>query len=70
MGDLQKKLDASLPDMLKLVGEVLKKEPYSKQEVYSLLDVTEEELNNLSLSEKTYSGSVLNVQCVVQSGHD
>lgn len=56
LGDLQQTLGVSLPDMLQLVDTVLHKEPYSKQEVCDLLSVTPDELNTISLSEKTYSG--------------
>ena len=44
----------TLSDMIQLVNENLHKEPYSKQEVCEILEVTEEELNSLSLSERTY----------------
>ena len=39
-----------------MVASVFHKEPYTKQEVCQLLDVTEQALNDASLSEKTFSG--------------
>ena len=56
LGDLQSALGVTLPDMIELVHETFHKEPYSKKKVCELLDVTEEELNNISLSERTYAG--------------
>ena len=54
LGDLHSNLGLTLSDMIQLVNESLHKEPYSKQEVCEILEVTEEELNSLSLSERTY----------------
>ena len=54
LGDLHSTLGLTFSDMIQLVNECLHKEPYSKQEVCDILEVTEEELNNISLSERTY----------------
>ena len=54
LGDLHSVLNLPLSDMIQLVNETLHKEPYSKQEVCEILKVTEEELNSISLSERTY----------------
>uniref|UniRef100_A0A0B6ZMI4 Galactokinase n=1 Tax=Arion vulgaris TaxID=1028688 RepID=A0A0B6ZMI4_9EUPU len=53
LGELQTKLDFSLDDMLVLVNSNLHVEPYSKEEVCSILEVTPEELVETSLSANT-----------------
>ena len=59
LGDLHSALGVTLTDMIQLVEETFHEEPYSKQEVCELLEVTEEDLNNISLSERTYAGKFL-----------
>ena len=56
LGDLQKALGASLPEMLKLVAEVLHEEPYTKEEVCGLLGVSNTELETTSLNPTTLNG--------------
>ncbi|XP_072166830.1 N-acetylgalactosamine kinase-like [Diadema setosum] len=51
--DVQKALNLSLSDMEALVSSVLHTDPYSKEEVCSVLGVTEEELARDSLSANT-----------------
>jgi N-acetylgalactosamine kinase len=59
LGELQVKLNATLEDMVRVVGEVLHKEPYSKEEVCQLLEVSSEELATTSLSQNTLDGAML-----------
>ena len=54
LGDLHSALGLTFNDMIQVVNDCLHKEPYSKQEVCDILEVTEEELNSISLSERTY----------------
>lgn len=54
LGDLQNHLALSLDDMMALVKATLSREPYSKQNVCDLLGVTADELNDTSLSERTF----------------
>ena len=56
LGDLHGALGVTLSDMIELVHETFHEEPYTKKEVCELLEVTEEELNNISLSERTFAG--------------
>ncbi len=56
LGDLHATLGVTLQDMVALVEETLRKSPYSKAEVCETLDVTEDELNTTSLSERTVDG--------------
>ncbi|XP_074650004.1 N-acetylgalactosamine kinase-like [Tubulanus polymorphus] len=51
--DVQKSAGLSLSDMVLLVNDVLHKEPYTKEEVCKILEVTADELNGLSLSHNT-----------------
>ncbi|XP_012942625.2 N-acetylgalactosamine kinase [Aplysia californica] len=53
LGELQEKLGLSLEDMLSLVATKLHTEPYSKEEVCSILGTTPEELAETSLSSNT-----------------
>ena len=62
LGDLHIALGVALPDMIELVNKTFHKEPYSKQEVCELLEVTEEELNNTSLSERTFTGECFQIR--------
>ena len=55
LGDLQTMLKASLTEMMSLVKETFHEQPYTKQEICDLLEVSPEELNQISLSERTYS---------------
>ena len=57
LGQLQESLSISLKDMAGLVGELLHKEAYSKQEICDILGVTSEELAGTSLSPNTLQGS-------------
>ena len=57
LGPLQDKLGLSLGDMLELVKTSLHEEAYTKQEICDILEVTAEELNNISLSEKVLTGT-------------
>lgn len=57
LGDLQKTLGVTLDDMVALVESTLHKQPYSKQEICQILQVTEDDLNSLSLSENTLHGN-------------
>ena len=56
--DLQNLLKLKLGDMAHLVTESLHKKPYSKKEICDILEVTPDELNDISLSEKTFQGKV------------
>ena len=56
LGDLQKQLELSLGAMIELVENTLHKNPYTKEEVCNILEVTEGELNQISLSEKSWNG--------------
>ena len=56
LGDLQVQLGVSLEDMVKTVAKVLHPEPYSKEELCKVLEVTEEELVTTSLSQNTLEG--------------
>ena len=58
LGQLQESLGVSLKDMASLVGEILHKELYSKQEICEILGVTSEELAETSLSPNTLQGSL------------
>ncbi|CAH1797812.1 unnamed protein product, partial [Owenia fusiformis] len=53
LGDVHKALGVKLEDMNNIVKEVLHKEPYSKQEICDILNVTAEELNEVTLSSNT-----------------
>jgi N-acetylgalactosamine kinase len=53
LGELQAKLGVSLDDMLSLVNSELHIEPYSKDEVCKILEVSPEELAETSLSSNT-----------------
>ena len=55
--DLQTTLGVTkLQDMVVLVKSELHPEPYSKKEICDILGVTPDELNSISLSEKTWEG--------------
>ena len=56
LGDVQVQLGVSLEDMVKTVAEMLHPEPYSKEELCKVLEVTEEELVTTSLSQNTLEG--------------
>ena len=56
LGDVQVQLGVSLGDMVKTVAEMLHPEPYSKEELCKVLEVTEEELVTTSLSQNTLEG--------------
>ena len=56
LGDLQKHMNESLASMVQIVETTLHKEPYTKEEVCKILEVTEGELNEISLSEKSWHG--------------
>ncbi len=56
LGDVHAALGVNIEDMVTLVSEIFHKHSYSKQEICDILEVTEDELNNLSLSERTYAG--------------
>ncbi|XP_071794285.1 N-acetylgalactosamine kinase-like [Asterias amurensis] len=53
LGKLQESLGVSFEDMLSLVETTLHHEPYDKKEVCDILGVSEEELNQASLSANT-----------------
>ncbi|CAG5116544.1 unnamed protein product [Candidula unifasciata] len=53
LGELQLRLGVSLDEMLELVSSKLHIEPYSKEEVCKILDVSPEELAETSLSANT-----------------
>lgn len=59
LGDVQKKLGLSLAECIALAKQQLHPEPYSKQEICKALDVTEEELNELSLGPRSRHGEHL-----------
>ena len=56
LGDVQVQLGVSLGNMVKTVAEMLHPEPYSKEELCKVLEVTEEELVTTSLSQNTLEG--------------
>lgn len=56
LGKLQKALDISLDAMLEVVKATLHPEPYTKEEVCTILEVTADELASTSLSENTLTG--------------
>ena len=58
LGQLQNKLGLPLADMTSIFDSILHKAPYSKQEICDLLGVTTDELNSISLSERTYGGGL------------
>ncbi|XP_023672848.2 N-acetylgalactosamine kinase [Paramormyrops kingsleyae] len=53
LGEVQAELGASLEDMLALVEEVLRPEPYSREEVCQVLGISQEELESSVLSANT-----------------
>ena len=60
--DLQEKLNLTLEDCLGLAKKCLHPEPYTKKEVCGILGVTPDELNDSSLSEKTYNRKTLELR--------
>lgn len=63
LGDLQSKLGASFDEMLTLVKHTLHEQPYSKAEVCNVLHVSPDELDKISLSEKSRTGEVVMIYC-------
>lgn len=59
LGEVQAELGASLEDMLALVEEVLRPEPYSREEVCQVLGISQEELESSVLSANTQHGEVV-----------
>ena len=57
LGQLQERLQLSLNEMIKLVEAKLHKEPFSREEVFGLLETTDEEFVKLSLGAKTKDNS-------------
>ena len=57
LGELQTELGLSLEKMLDLVEEVLHPEPYSKEEICKLLEISTEQLGNTILSANTQHGN-------------
>ncbi|KAK3775850.1 hypothetical protein RRG08_041562 [Elysia crispata] len=53
LGDVQSQLGLSLDAMLEVVNSILHKEPYSKSEVCKILEISPEELAEISLSANT-----------------
>ncbi|XP_042890881.1 N-acetylgalactosamine kinase-like isoform X2 [Penaeus japonicus] len=53
LGDLQKVLGKSLPEMMTLVSETFEARPYSKEEICELLKTTPAALDKTTLSENT-----------------
>nr|XP_002732930.2 PREDICTED: N-acetylgalactosamine kinase-like [Saccoglossus kowalevskii] len=53
LGDLQKVLNVSLDDMIAMVTLILHQEPYLKSEICEILEVSEADLNQMSLSDNT-----------------
>nr|XP_045604354.1 N-acetylgalactosamine kinase-like isoform X1 [Procambarus clarkii] len=53
LGQLQKIMGKSLPQMISLVSETFEPRPYSKEEICEMLHTTSEELDQLTLSENT-----------------
>ncbi|XP_042234284.1 N-acetylgalactosamine kinase-like isoform X2 [Homarus americanus] len=53
LGDLQKVLGKSLPQMMTLVTDTFEARPYGKDEICELLRTTPEELDQITLSENT-----------------
>lgn len=54
--DLQTELGISLTKMLELCNEYLHEQPYNKSEICSILEISAEELDKLTLLDKTFSG--------------
>ncbi|XP_066961054.1 N-acetylgalactosamine kinase isoform X1 [Macrobrachium rosenbergii] len=55
LGQLQKVLGKSLPEMMTLVSRTFESRPYSKKEICKLLGTSEEDLDKTTLSENTRS---------------
>ncbi|KAF0286933.1 N-acetylgalactosamine kinase [Amphibalanus amphitrite] len=53
LGDLQKELKLEFSEMVDMVRTVLHEQPYSKKEICSELGVTEQQLDEITLSENT-----------------
>ncbi|KAK8734670.1 hypothetical protein OTU49_005926 [Cherax quadricarinatus] len=53
LGQLQKILGMSLPQMIRLVSDTFEPRPYSKEEICELLGTSPEVLNQITLSENT-----------------
>ncbi|XP_068239346.1 N-acetylgalactosamine kinase isoform X2 [Palaemon carinicauda] len=53
LGQLQKVLGKSLPEMMTLVSRTFESRPYSKKEICQLLSTSEEDLDKTTLSENT-----------------
>ncbi|KAK7076823.1 N-acetylgalactosamine kinase [Halocaridina rubra] len=53
LGELQKVLGKSLPEMMTFVSRTFESRPYTKAEICELLSTTEEELDKCTLSENT-----------------
>lgn len=56
LGGVQKQLGLNFDEMLSLVKETIHKEPYNKDELCQLLEVTPDELAVSSLSQNTTHG--------------
>lgn len=53
LGELQRALDMTLPQMITMVEDTFEVRPYSKRQVCELLNTTPDEINQVSLSENT-----------------
>lgn len=53
LADVQFSLNKTLPEMASIAGLYLHDDPYSKEEVSKLLEMTESQLENKILSENT-----------------
>lgn len=53
LGDLQKALGWTLPQMMALVSDTFEARPYTKEEICKLLDASSEELDQVTLTENT-----------------
>ena len=56
LGDVQLHMGVSLADMVKTVADVLHPQPYSKEELCKILEVSEEDLATTSLNQNTLEG--------------
>lgn len=62
LADVQFLLNKTLPEMASLAGLYLHDDPYSKEEVSKLLEMTESQLENKILSENTKDVNVFKLR--------
>lgn len=59
LGDVQTSLGLTLEDAIQLVRKMFHAEPYTKQEICDILEVTSDRLDEISLSERSRNGQYI-----------